>query len=123
MMCLLVLSCTDNGHDIYKLEFHDRELIDTLHYKRLKLSSLVKGQRGLAPANILYKSIAGRYRPVSYPDGPITRSGNFIIGASGSDKQLLCASSGTRAALNIAAEKSEQKRQVSHSSKESVFVG
>ena len=25
-----------------------------------------------SPVNILYKSIAGRYRPVSYPDGPIT---------------------------------------------------
>ena len=24
------------------------------------------------PASILHKSIAGRYRPVSYPDGPIT---------------------------------------------------
>ena len=24
------------------------------------------------PANVLYKSIAGRYRPVCYPDGPIT---------------------------------------------------
>ena len=23
------------------------------------------------PVSILYKSIAGRYRPVSYPDGPI----------------------------------------------------
>ena len=40
----------------------------------------------------------------------LTRSGNFIIGASGSDKQMLCASSGTRAALNIAAEKSKRKR-------------
>ena len=40
----------------------------------------------------------------------LTRSGNFIIGASGSDKQILCASSGVRAALNIAAEKSKQKR-------------
>ena len=38
-----------------------------------------------------------------------TRVGNFIIGASGSDKQMLCASSGTRAALNIAAEKSKKK--------------
>ena len=38
------------------------------------------------------------------------RVGNFIIGASGSDKQMLCASSGARAALNIAAEKSKQKR-------------
>ena len=33
-----------------------------------------------------------------------TRVGNFIIGASGSDKQM-CASSGAHAALNIAAEK------------------
>ena len=24
------------------------------------------------PASILYKSTAGRYRPISYPDGPIT---------------------------------------------------
>ena len=24
------------------------------------------------PASILYKSTAGRYRPVSFPDGPIT---------------------------------------------------
>ena len=52
-----------------------------------------------------------------------TRSGNFIIEASGSDKQMLCASSGARVALNIAAEKRKQKRKVSHSSKESVFVG
>ena len=34
---------------------------------------------------------------------PLPRVGNFIIGASGSDKQMLCASSGARAALNIAA--------------------
>ena len=31
----------------------------------------------------------------------ISRSGNFIIGASGSGKQMLCASSGALAALNI----------------------
>ena len=30
------------------------------------------------PAGILYKSIAGRYRPVSYPDGPITARYRFI---------------------------------------------
>ena len=29
------------------------------------------------PASILYKSIAGRYRPVSYPDGPITTRYRF----------------------------------------------
>ena len=33
------------------------------------------------PASILYKSIAGRYRPVSYPDGPITVRYRFIKNA------------------------------------------
>ena len=33
------------------------------------------------PASILYKSIAGRYRPVSYPDGPITARYRFIKNA------------------------------------------
>ena len=43
-------------------------------------------------------------------DALLARSGNFIIGASGSGKQMLCASSGARAGLNIATEKSKQKR-------------
>ena len=30
------------------------------------------------PASIIYKSIAGRYRPVSYPDGPIKARYRFI---------------------------------------------
>ena len=30
------------------------------------------------PASILYKSTEGRYRPVSYPDGPITARCRFI---------------------------------------------
>ena len=30
------------------------------------------------PASILHKSIAGRYRPVSYPDGPITARYRFM---------------------------------------------
>ena len=30
------------------------------------------------PANILHKSTAGRYRPVSYPDGPITARYRFM---------------------------------------------
>ena len=34
-------------------------------------------------ASILYKSIAGRYRPVSYPDGPITTRYRFIIMLTG----------------------------------------
>ena len=33
------------------------------------------------PASILYKPIAGRYRPVSYPDGPITARYRFIKNA------------------------------------------
>ena len=38
---------------------------------------------GLRPAqaSILYKSIAGRYRPVIYPDGPITTRYRFIKNA------------------------------------------
>ena len=35
----------------------------------------------LLPASILYKSIAGRYRPVSYPDWPITFRYRFIKNA------------------------------------------
>ena len=33
------------------------------------------------PASIIYKSTAGRYRPVSYPDGPITARCRFIKNA------------------------------------------
>ena len=33
------------------------------------------------PASILYKSIVGRYRHVSYPDGPITARCRFIKNA------------------------------------------
>ena len=33
------------------------------------------------PASILYKSTAGRYRPVSYPDGPITARYRFMKNA------------------------------------------
>ena len=36
----------------------------------------------LNPVSILYKSIAGRYRPVSYPDGPITAHYGFTKNAS-----------------------------------------
>ena len=34
------------------------------------------------PVSILYKSTVGRYRPVSYPDGPITARCSFIKNAS-----------------------------------------
>ena len=34
------------------------------------------------PVSILYQSTAGRYRPVSYPDGPITARCRFIKNAN-----------------------------------------
>ena len=36
---------------------------------------------GLSPVSILYKSIAGRYRPVRVADGPITARYRFIKNA------------------------------------------
>ena len=42
------------------------------------------------PASILYKSIAGRYRPVSYPDGPITVLYRFIKNAYWDINQTRC---------------------------------
>ena len=37
---------------------------------------------GYIPASIIYKSIAVRYPPVSYPDGPITDRYRFLKNAS-----------------------------------------
>ena len=37
--------------------------------------------RNIIQANILYKSTVGHYRPVSYPDGPITTRYRFIKNA------------------------------------------
>ena len=36
------------------------------HEKRMRISQFIRYS-----ASILYKSIVSRYRPVSYPDGPI----------------------------------------------------
>ena len=41
------------------------------------------------PVSILYKSKAGRYRPVSYPDGPITARYRFIKNASWEETQQM----------------------------------
>ena len=63
----------------------------------LKLSALLEDLvaegscKGSSPAGILYKSIAGRYRPASYPDGPISARYRFIKNAGwvrGSQKCL-----------------------------------
>ena len=47
------------------------------HQKRVSWTFMVC----IFPASILFKSIAGRYRPVSYPDGPITARYRFIKNA------------------------------------------
>ena len=64
--------CFDNISNI------DNKYLEQMVYKinpkELQLNTLV-------PASILYKSIAGRYRPVSYPDGPITARYRFIKNA------------------------------------------
>ena len=46
---------------------------------------------GIIPASSLYKSTAGRYRPVSYPDGPITARYRFINNAYW-DTRIYCLS-------------------------------
>ena len=48
----------------------------------LHMPTIVRKRNTLTPASILYKSIALRYRPVSYPDGPITDRYSFIKNAS-----------------------------------------
>ena len=48
---------------------------------KTSLSPLISPSFFTSPAGILYKSIAGRYRPVSYPDGPITARYKFIKNA------------------------------------------
>ena len=50
---------------------------ETNHMVKVKMIKMTDN-----PASILYKSIAGRYRPVSYPDGPITAHYRFIKNAS-----------------------------------------
>ena len=53
--------------------FYEKELYSTALDNFLAL--------GIIPASILYKSIEGRYRPVSYPDWPITAPYRFIKNA------------------------------------------
>ena len=73
-----------------------------IHVIKSKQTPLLLGKD--LPTELTQKSLLGINKL------NLSRSGNFIIGASGSDKQMLCESSGARAALNIAAEKSKQKR-------------
>ena len=71
--------------------------INTEEYYRAtpcgNVSSGICGQRrpisANSPVSILHKSIAGRYRPVSYPDGPITVRYRFIKNASWENHGIL----------------------------------
>ena len=58
----------------------DRCGFSQLSYAKSLLSPLAQVQ-----ASILYKSIAGHHRPVSYPDGPIMARYRFIKNAYWSD--------------------------------------
>ena len=51
--------------------------------RTIKKKSTLTSIKGydIIPASILYKSTAGHYRPVSYPDGPITARYRFIKNA------------------------------------------
>ena len=88
-------SCVPSGHITF---IQRRIIVDTTLWRFIDVDATMSQRRvpaGLVsnwkslqagylysyPANILYKSIAGRYRPVSYPDGPITARYRFIKNA------------------------------------------
>ena len=71
------------GANLFLLEllpFQKRIAVSKANRKPSKLSSLFSQNDG-SPGSILYNSIAGRNRPVSYPDVPITARYRFIKNA------------------------------------------
>ena len=69
-----------------ELNYLERRSIEEIDMSVDELLQLTEGRFcscfcHTSPASILYKSIAGRYRPVSYPDGPITVRYRFIKNA------------------------------------------
>ena len=52
-----------------------------MHGKSLCALPLQVQNAANTPASIVYSSIAGRYRPVSYPDGPTTARYRLIKNA------------------------------------------
>ena len=57
------------------VEYHSA--LNTSRIIRTSMSQIVQRYVTHYPASIIYKSTAGRYRPVSYPDGPITARYRF----------------------------------------------
>ena len=72
--------CGGRGH-IYISSLSALLFTFFLHLCYFSFSSYLLVLITLNPASILYKSIAGRYRHVSYPDGPITARYRFIKNA------------------------------------------
>ena len=74
-----------NLRTISKSQAHTQTMTETsvqFQKDRDKTVGGVTNKRYNVPVSILYKSIASRYRPVSYPDGPITAGYRFIKNAS-----------------------------------------
>ena len=54
-----------------------------LHYSHVFFHTAdMRASKGNVPVSILYKYIAGRFRPVGVADGPITARYRFIKNAS-----------------------------------------
>ena len=71
----------DNSVYLFETAHHEPSHEDRLCLQNI--ASVYRTERVNAKlAGVIYKSIAGRYRPVSYPDGPITARYRFIDNAS-----------------------------------------
>ena len=68
------LNCPHMLEDTFPYRAAHKRSIHRIHGRSLDNQESI-------PASILYKSIADRYRPVSYPDGPITARYRFIKNA------------------------------------------
>ena len=68
-----------------KIRFAERLPTQSMHQSentKIKLITIIKAPFQIGnPASILHKSIEGRYRPVRYPDGPITARYRFLQNA------------------------------------------
>ena len=77
---VLIALATSKGSGV---QAHERILARTFAVRRHIVATLRDHQaKNAYPVSILYKSIAGRYRPVRVADGPITVRYRFIKNAS-----------------------------------------
>ena len=66
------------GSELYRHVFLMSRRIQDFLTVNVKVKATGQFVRSICPASILYKSIAGRYRPVRIADGPITARYRFI---------------------------------------------